>query len=158
MKTLKLISVCCLLLLGMVSCNKQQAAQEKAGFSIEVTNVTAINAKVQIDCKEKTPALVRYMAPVPQEIVAAEVDMNNSDAMASYVSKNGQAVEIPFSTVLIDLASETTYVLGVVAVNENMELYDCLVETFTTKDLASMFEEVLGDPSNAGNLSGNTLK
>lgn len=158
MRTLKLITVCCLLLLGMISCKKQSAAPAKADFSIEVSNVTAINARLQIDCKGKIPALVRYMAPVPEAIVASEVDMNDAKAMKDYLSKNGEAIELPYSAVLLDLAAETTYVVGVVAVNENMELYDFLVETFTTKDLASMFDNVLGDPSNSGELTENTLK
>ena len=158
MRTLKLISACCLLLLGIISCNKQQATQEKADFTIEVTNVTAINAKVQIDCKGKAPALVRYMAPVPQETVEAEINMKDSKALSSYISKNGQAIVLPYSEVLSDLASETTYVVGVVAINENMELYDHFVETFSTKSLASMFENVIGDPSNAGELTENILK
>ena len=109
MKTLKLISVCCLLLLGMVSCNKQQAAQEMAGFSIEVTNVTAINARLQIDCSGTTPALVRYMAPIPEATVSAEVNINDAQAMKAYVSKNGQAIDLPYSIVLLDLAAETTH-------------------------------------------------
>ena len=78
--------------------------------------------------------------------------------MKAYVSKNGQAIDLPYSIVLLDLAAETTYVVGVVAVNEKMELYDYSVETFTTKDLASMFDNVLGDPSNSGELTENTLK
>lgn len=158
MKILKLITACSILLLSMMSCNKQEAAQEKADFTIEVSNVTAINARLQIDCAGTAPALVRYMAPTPKETVASAVNMDDQEALKAYVSKNGEAIKLPYSSVLLDLASETTYVLGVVAVNDNMEVYDFLVETFTTKDLASMFENVLGDPSNAGNLSGNTLK
>lgn len=158
MRTLKLISACCLLLLGMASCNKPTAAPETAGFSIEVSNVTAINARLQIDCSGKTPALVRYMAPIPEATVSAEVNINDAQAMKAYVSKNGQAIDLPYSTVLLDLAAETTYVVGVVAVNEKLELYDYSVETFTTKDLASMFDNVLGDPSNSGELTENTLK
>lgn len=158
MKILKLITACSILLLGMISCNKQETVQEKADFTIEVSNVTAINARLQIDCAGTAPALVRYMAPMPKETVASGVNMENQEALKAYVSKNGEAVKLPYSSVLLDLTPETTYVVGVVAINEKMEVYDCLVETFTTKDLASMFENTLGDPSNAGNLSGNTLK
>ena len=158
MKILKLITACSILLLGMISCNKQEAAQEKADFTIEVSNVTAINARLQIDCKGNVPALVRYMAPKPEATVSSEVNMNDTQALKAYVSKNGEAITLPYSSVLLDLTPETTYVVGVVAINENMEVYDCHVEKFTMKDLASMFENTLGDPSNAGNLSGNTLK
>lgn len=157
MKILKLILACSLLSFCVISCKKQPAASVKADFSIEVSNVTAINARLQIDCKN-APALVRYMAPVPETTVSSEVNMNDVQALSAYVSKNGEAITLPFSAVLLDLTPEMTYVVGVVAINENMEVYDCLVETFTMKDLASMFENTLGDPSNAGNLSGNTLK
>lgn len=158
MKIAKLITACSILLLCMVSCNKPGAVQEKADFSIEVSNVTAINARLQIDCKGTVPALVRYMAPKPEATVSSEVNVNDPQALRTYVSKNGEAITLPYSSVLLDLTPEMTYVVGVVAINENMEVYDCLVETFTMKDLASMFEETLGDPSNAGNLSGNKLK
>lgn len=158
MKILKLILTCSILLFCVISCKKQPAASVTADFSIEVTNVTAINARLQIDCKGNVPALVRYMAPVPEATVASEVNMKDAQAMRAYVSKNGEAITLPYSSVLLDLTPEMTYVVGVVAINENMEVYDCLVETFTMKDLASMFENTLGDPSNAGNLSGNTLK
>lgn len=158
MKILKLITACSILLLSMMSCNKQEAAQEKADFTIEVSNVTAINARLQIDCAGTAPALVRYMAPTPKETVASAVNMDDQEALKAYVSKNGEAITVPFSTVLLDLTPEMTYVVGVVAISEDMEVYECLTETFTMKDLASMFENVLGDPSNAGNLSGNTLK
>ena len=158
MKILKLITACSLLLLGMMSCKKTEAEPEKADFTVEVSNVTAINARLQIDCKGNVPSLVRYMAPTPKETVASEVDMNDPQALKAYLSKSGEAIILPYSSVLLDLVPEMTYVVGVVAINENMEVYDYHTETFTMKDLASMFENTLGDPSNAGNLSGNTLK
>lgn len=158
MRTLKLIMLCCCLSLASVACKKSDKAALSTDFSVEVTDVTAINARLAIDATGDQPYLVRYMAPVPEADVKAEINMDDAAALKTFISQNGAAIELPYSSVLLDLTPETTYVVGVIAIDSQMNVYACKTANFTMKDLASQFENTLGDPSNAGELTENTLK
>lgn len=158
MKTLKLIMICCFMSLALVSCKKKEQPQRSMVFTIDVTDVTAINARLAIDGKGDAPSLVRYMAPVPESEMLSEIDMADAKAVKAYLSRNGEAITLPYSDLLQNLAPEMTYVVGVVAFDADMDAYSYKTATFTMKDLASMFEETVGDPSNAGNLTENVLK
>lgn len=149
---------CCLLSLAFISCKKKEQPKLSMDFTIEVTDVTAINARLAIDGKGDAPALVRYMAPIPEAEISAEISMDDAEAVKSFVSRNGVAIDLPYSSLLLDLTPETTYVVGVVAFDARMNAYSYKTATFTMKDLASMFEDTVGDPSDAGNLTENILK
>ena len=53
---------------------------------------------------------------------------------------------------------ETEYVVGVAAFDSSMKVIASEVKVFTTLDLNSMFDESLGDPSGAGDLTENIIK
>ena len=157
MRTLKLITLCCLLL-AFSSCKKSSGPKLSTDFSIEITDITAVNARLAIDAIGDNPSLIRYMAPIPEDHVKSEVNMTNESAMKSFISKNGSAIQLPYSAILQDLAPETTYVVGVIAIDAQMNIYSYKTASFTMKDLASQFENTLGNPSNAGDLTENTLQ
>ncbi len=158
MRTLKLIMLGCCISLALASCKKNNDTTLSTELSIAVTDITAINARLAIESTGDVPSLVRYMEPIPEADVVSGVDTTNTEALKDFISKNGAAIELPYSAVLLDLAPETKYVVGVVAIDADMNMYAYKTETFTMKDLASMFENTLGDPSNAGELTENTLK
>ena len=149
---------CCCLSLAFISCKKKEQPKPTMDLTIEVTDVTAINARLAIDGTGDTPSLVRYMAPGLAEDMYAAIDTADVEAVKGYISQNGVAIDLPYTEVLTELTPEATYVVGVIAFDEQMNAFGYDVETFTMKDLASMFEETLGDPSNAGNLTENILK
>ncbi len=149
---------CCLLSLAFVSCKKKEQPKLLMDFTIEITDVTAINARLAIDGKGSAPSLVRYMAPVPKTEMSAEINMDDAEAVKGFISQNGVAINLPYSSLLRDLTPETAYVVGVIAFDAQMDAYSYKTATFTMKDLASMFEDTVGDPSNAGNLTENVLK
>ena len=74
-----------------------------------------------------------------------------------HIKSNGVAIELPYKALLKDLNTETTYVVGVVAFDENMDAFGCRVETFTTLDMSSLTDRAVGDPSGVGNLTENVL-
>lgn len=159
MKTLKLIAmlVGAVALLTVSSCKKQEAPKT-IEFTFQVTDVTAINAKLTIDATGTTPALVRYLAPVPEtDVIAVTGSLDNVDKIRGFISENGSAINLPFSTLLKDLNTETKYVIGVVAFDENMDAFGHRVETFTTLDMSSLTDRAVGEPSGAGNLVENVL-
>lgn len=158
MKTLKLIMLCCCLSLAFSSCKKSSGPELSTDFSIEVADITAVNARLSIDATGDQPSLVRYMAPKPEDQVKSEINMADESAMKSFISKNGIAIQLPYSAILQNLAPETTYVVGVIAIDEQMNVYSYKTATFTMKDLASQFENTLGNPSNAGELTENIIK
>lgn len=158
MRTLKLIMLCFCFSLAFVSCKKSDKVSLSTNFTVEVTDITAINARLAIGATGDKPALVRYMAPVPEADVKAEINIDDAKALKAYISRNGSAIELPYSAVLLDLTPETTYVVGVIAIDAQMNVYAYKTASFTMKDLASQFENTLGDPSNAGELTENTLK
>lgn len=123
-----------------------------------MTDITAINARLAIDATGDKPSLVRYMAPVPEAEVKAAISMDDAEALKAYISKNGTAIELPYSSVLTELTPEMTYLVGIIAIDEQMNVYQYKTATFTMKDLASQFENTLGDPSNAGELTENIIK
>ena len=158
MRTLKLIMLCCCLSIFGSSCQKNEKTPLSTDFSIEVTDITAINARLSIGATGDTPSLVRYMAPVSEAELKSNVNVDDAEALKSYISRKGTAIELPYSSVLLDLNPETTYMVGVIAIDEDMDVYAYKTATFTMKDLNSMFENTLGDPSNAGELKENILK
>lgn len=128
-------------------------------FTIDVTDVTAVNALLSLSGSGDEPALVRYMAPVLESEVLQNVgSMDNEQSLKEYVSRNGSAIKLPYSGVLKDLNPETSYVVGVVAYDANMDAYSFETTTFTTKDMASMTDTSVGDPSDAGHLTENVLQ
>ena len=157
MRTLKLIMLCCLSL-AFFSCGKTDKPTLSTDFTVEVTDITAINARLAIDLTGDKPSLVRYMAPVPEAEVKAAINMEDAEALKAYISKNGTAIELPYSTVLTELTPEMTYLVGIIAIDDQMNVYQYKTATFTMKDLASQFENTLGDPSNAGELTENIIK
>lgn len=157
MRTFKLIMLCCLSL-AFLACGKTDKPTLSTEFTVEVTDITAINARLAIDATGDKPSLVRYMAPVPEAEVKAAISMDDAEALKAYISKNGTAIELPYSSVLTELTPEMTYLVGIIAIDEQMNVYQYKTATFTMKDLASQFENTLGDPSNAGELTENIIK
>lgn len=157
MRTLKLIMLCCLSL-AFLACGKTDKPTLSTEFTVEVTDITAINARLAIDATGDKPSLVRYMAPVPEAEVKAAISMDDAEALKAYISKNGTAIELPYSSVLTELTPEMTYLVGIIAIDEQMNVYQYKTATFTMKDLASQFENTLGDPSSAGELTENIIK
>ena len=157
MRTLKLIMLCCLSL-AFLACGKTDKPTLSTEFTVEVTDITAINARLAIDATGDKPSLVRYMAPVPEAEVKAAISMDDAEALKAYISENGTAIELPYSSVLTELTPEMTYLVGIIAIDEQMNVYQYKTATFTMKDLASQFENTLGDPSSAGELTENIIK
>lgn len=146
-------------LMAAVSCKKQSGPSLTIGLSVDVTDVTAVNAVMDIAGEGDTPTLVRMVSPVPQADVLEEIgSLDNAEAVRNYISSNGVAIDLPYHAVLRDLNPETAYFTGVVAFDANMDIFGYATATFTTKDLASLAEDALGDPSDAGSLTENVLE
>ena len=159
MKTLKLFAILAgvLAVMTLSSC-EPQVAQKKIEFTFHIEDVTAINAQLEISATGDDAALVRYLAPVPETDVLSVVGSLTDEAkVKEYIKTNGVAIELPYNTLLKDLNTETTYVVGVVAFDENMDPFGYRVETFTTLDMSSLTDRAVGDPSNVGNLTENVL-
>lgn len=146
-------------LMSAVACNKQSASGPSIDLSIKVTNVTAINAVMDVTGEGEEPALVRLVAPVHEaEVLETVGSLDNADAVKNYISSNGEAIDLPYNAILQDLDPETAYFAGVIAYNSNMDIMGYATSTFTTRDLASLAEDAVGDPSDAGSLDENELK
>ena len=159
MKTLKLFgamlfAICCM---GVSSCKKQEASL-KIDFKIDVTEIKAINARLEITASGDKPSLVRYLAPTPEaDVLAAVGSLDNASAVKSFISKNGSAIRLPYKVVLMDLTPEQRFVVGVVAYDSDMNAFGYSTQVFTTLDLASLAENPLGDSSNVGSMTENIL-
>ena len=109
--------------------------------------------------KSGEAALIRYLAPVQESVVLESVpNLDDSEAMKTYIARNGEAIKVPYNALLKDLQPETVYVVGAVAYDDKMTAVGYKMATFTTLDMASMFEDSLGDPSDAGSLTENIIK
>ena len=160
MKTLKLFAIIAgaLAVMALSSC-EQQVAKKTIEFTFHIEDVTAINAQLEISATGDEAALVRYLAPVPEtEVLAVVGSLTDEAKVKEYLKNNGVAIELPYNALLKDLNTETTYVVGVVAFDENMDAFGYRVETFTTLDMSSLTDRAVGDPSNVGNLTENVLK
>lgn len=161
MKSIKFFTIIAAVfsVLAVSSCKKAPAATKSVEVSIEVTDVKAINARIQIGIKGSDAALVRYLAPTQESVVLESVpNLEDEAAMKAYIGRNGEAVSLPYSTLLKDLLPETDYVVGVVVYDAKMTAIGYKMVQFTTRDMASMFEDCLGDPSDVGNLTENIIK
>lgn len=157
MKIIKLFAILAAVVSVMTvsSCEKKGADPVSIDFTIELTNVAAVTAELSIDGKGTTPALVRYLAPIPMaEFLEAVVKIEDEAAVKNYISKNGAAILLPYIQVLKDLNVGTEYVVGVVAYDENMKIYGYKTASFTTK---AMDDRLVGDQSEAGSLTENIL-
>ena len=181
MKTLRLITILAgvLFVVALSSCRKDQTQpglsidmsievtdmkdQTQPGLSIdmsiEVTDISAINAMLKISGEGDEPALIRMVSAVPEaEVIETVGSLDNSEAVKSYISGNGDAISLPYSAVLKDLNPETAYFIGVTAYDSDMNVYGYATTTFTTLDLSSITDDALGDPSDAGSLTENELE
>ena len=141
------------------SCKKQSEPTVSAKLSVEITDIKDVSAKLSIICEKGDPTLVRYLAPtLKSDVIAAAGSMGNKAAVETFITRNGNAVTLPYNVLLKDLMPETEYVVGVVAFNSSMKVIASEVKEFTTLDMNSMFEESLGDPSGAGDLTENIIK
>ena len=90
MRTLKLIMLCCLSL-AFLACGKTDKPTLSTEFTVEVTDITAINARLAIDATGDKPSLVRYMAPVPEAEVKAAISMDDAEALKALEQELDQA-------------------------------------------------------------------
>jgi hypothetical protein len=158
MKTIKFLAMIAALcsLMGLSSCNKPSSddpQDQASAFTIEVSNIRAVLAVVDITL-DKPAELVRFLAPMPKADFDAAVNASDAEAVKSYISQNGEAIECPFNKALTNLTNGTEYVIGVVAYDVNMNIFSYKTATFTTlvED-----DRVVGDESSAGSLKENTL-
>ena len=162
MKTLRLITILAgvLSVVALSSCRKDQTQPGLSiDMSIEVTDISAINAMLKISGEGDEPALIRMVSAVPKaEVIEAVGSLDNSEAVKSYISGHGEAISLPYSAVLKDLNPETAYFIGVAAYDSEMNVYGYATTTFTTLDLSSITDDALGDPSDAGSLTENELE
>lgn len=160
MKKIKLLTIIAAVfsVLAVSSCKKTPVADKSVELSMKVTDVKAINAKIEISADGEA-ALIRYLAPVQESVVLESVpNLDDSEAMKTYIARNGEAIKVPYNALLKDLQPETVYVVGTVAYDDKMTAVGYKMATFTTLDMASMFEDSLGDPSDAGSLTENIIK
>ena len=156
MKTIKFLTIIAAVcsLMGLSSCNKPDDSKEQASaFTIEVSNIRAVLAVVDITL-DKSAELVRFLAPMPKADFDAAVNASDAEAVKSYISQNGEAIECPFNKVLTGLTNGTEYVIGVVAYDVNMNIFSYKTTTFST---LAEDDRVVGDESSAGSLKENTL-
>ena len=126
MKTLRLITILAGVLSVVVlsSCRKAQSQPGLSiDMSIEVTDISAINAMLKISGEGDEPALIRMVSAVPEaEVMETVGSLDNSEAVKSYISGNGDAISLPYSAVLKDLSPETAYFIGVAAYDSEMNV------------------------------------
>ena len=161
MKHLKLLVFLAAALSVMMvsSCKKQSEPKVSAELSVEITDIKAVSARLSITCEKGNPTLVRYLAPtLKSDVIAATGSVENKTAVETFITRNGNAIALPYNVLLKDLMPETEYVVGVAAFDSSMKVIASEVKVFTTLDLNSMFDESLGDPSGAGDLTENIIK
>jgi len=136
------------------SCKKQNEGPASFDFALEVSEIGSISAELNIDGKGEAPSLVRYLAPVLKSEFDAAIDTSDEDAVKKFISENGTAVSLPYFTYLKGLNISTEYVVGVVAFDEDMNIYSYKTHSFSTTE---MDDRVVGNPSGAGELTENIL-
>ena len=110
-----------------------------------MTDISAINAMLKISGEGDEPALIRMVSAVPEaEVMETVGSLDNSEAVKSYISGNGDAISLPYSAVLKDLSPETAYFIGVAAYDSEMNVYGYSTTTFTTLDLSSITVNMKG--------------
>ena len=138
-----------------LSCKKEQKG-EKASIQIEVSDISTLNAVVNLNCKGPKPALVRITQAVSLEEFIGEVgSLENEEGIVNYVKTNGFAISLPYSNAVKDLSPSTDYIVGAVSFDSNMDLLSWAVKEFRTEDLGS---STVGDASGAGSLGDNELE
>ena len=157
MKLLKILALAAGALMIVASCTKP-SEQKEFKFTIGVTEITAVNAVLDINGEGDAPSLVRYLAPVPvDELLQSVTSLEDVAAVKAYVSKNGKAVNLPYHAILKGLNTETSYLVGAVAYDADMNDIGFKAVTFSTKDMASLTDSAVGEPSGAGSLTENIL-
>ena len=156
MRTIKFLTIIAAFcsLMSLSSCSKPDDGAQAATFEIEVSNIRATLAVVDINL-EKKAELVRFLNPMPKAEFEAAVG-NTSDAatVKSFISENGEPIDLPFNKILTPLEKGTEYVIGVVAYDANMNLFAYKTVTFSTLESD---DRVVGDPSAPGSLTENIL-
>ena len=111
MKPLRLITILAgvLSVVALSSCRKDRTQPGLSiDISIEVTDISAINAMLKISGEGDEPALIRMVSAVPEsEVIETVGTLDNPDAVKSYISGHGEAISLPYSAVLKDLNPET---------------------------------------------------
>ena len=138
-----------------LSCKKEQKG-DKASIQMEVSEISTLNAVLNLSCKGPKPALVRITQAVPREEFIEELgSLENEDGIINYVKTNGFAVSLPYSNAVKDLSPSTDYVIGAVSFDSKMDLLSWAVVEFRTEELGS---STVGDASGAGSLDDNELE
>ena len=156
MRTIKLFAIVAAFcsLMSISSCSKSSQEAPAIEFSIEVSNIRAVLAVVDINLDQKAE-LVRFLAPMTKaDFEAAVGNPNDGAAVKNYISQNGEPIALPFQKVLTNLQNGTEYVIGVVAYDADMNMFAFKTVTFSTLETD---DRVVGDPSAPGNLTENIL-
>ena len=138
------------------SCEKQpKTPKEKAvEFTIEVSDIAIQTATISVTATGE-PTLVRMVDATPLSSVLAEVgSLDDADAVNGWITRNGSAIVLPYSSAAKDLDPSTEYFVGVVAYNKNMDIVASKTATFTTLETGAI---VIGGGSGAGSVNENTL-
>lgn len=129
---------------ALTSCNKTQK-EDPTEVLIEVTDITATTATVNVAVTGAAPQMVRYIAPVSVE--SLDFDPEDDAALSEYVSK-GTAIGLPYVDKVTGLAPVTEYVTAAVAFDANFKIVCVEAFTFTT----ATPENAIGDEAGAGTI------
>lgn len=134
-----------------VSCKKDPQEKEEKGIAIEVTDITATTATINVSCKGATPTLVRLTSVADTETV--ELNVEDQQAVAKYATDNGEAISLPYSTKAEGLEGAVEYVVAAVAYDASMQLISAKAVKFIT----AAPDNAIGDESGAGEITARTL-
>lgn len=99
-----------------------------------------------------TSEVVRYI--VVKESDAPSV--TDYEALQTYITRNGEPIELPYARIQQGLEGDTTYIACVVSYDADMNVNGYMVVRFNTLSMDDL--PSLGDESGAGNLTENQLQ
>lgn len=144
------------LLAGLLSaCDKPAKEEAKTTLSVSVSGISIQTASVSASAEGAAPSLVRMIGATLLDDMLSEVASLDDEAkVKAFLTKYGSAVELPYESVLKDLAPDSEYVVGLISFNKNMDPTAFAVTTFRTDVFGSV---TTGDPSGAGTVKENIL-
>lgn len=148
MKRFLILTSALALIVGTIastSCTKPK--EEATAVKVEVTDITATTATVNISVSGKAAQMVRAIKPVSVDAIGINVE--DLAAVSSYVGSNGTAVGIPYSSVETGLEAASDYVVAAVAFDENFQVVSTAVQVFSTQ----LPDNAAGDVAGAGEIT-----
>ncbi len=129
---------------ALTSCKKEQK-EDPTVVAVEVTEITATTATVNVSVTGAAPQMVRLTAPAPVETLG--FDIEDAAAVAEYASK-GTAVSTPYSSKVTELAPATEYFTAAVAFDANFKVVSTASAVFST----AVPDNAIGDNAGAGEI------